>query len=73
MVMSNKSFVEKDKQSVIEFLNFVAKYAQFNNMSVQNNIEFYKLLQFMQTILLPKIDNNIFEFKKIHEDKKTEE
>ena len=69
--MENK-FKEIDKTRVIEFLNFIAKKAAFNNMSVQDNIEFFKLLSYMQQEIIPKIDSNIFEIIAVHESEDTE-
>lgn len=64
-------FTDKDKSQVIQFLNMVATKAEFK-LSTQEVISYYKLLSFMQTELLPKIEANIFEIKKIHEDKSQE-
>jgi hypothetical protein len=62
-------FKEEDKEKVIEFLNLVANKAKFDGMTVQDNIDFFKLLSFMQSKLLPKIEDHILEVKKVHEPK----
>lgn len=59
------TFKEEDKEKVIQFLNMVATYAEFNKMSVNKLIDFFKLLNFMQVELLPKIEDNILEIKKV--------
>lgn len=64
-------FNEEDKGKVIKYLNIVAKKARFN-MDTQELIEYYKLLNYMQVELLPKIDANIFEVKSIKEDDSSE-
>lgn len=69
--MENK-FNEDDKKKVIQYLNIVAKKARFN-VDTQELIEYYKLLNYMQTALLPKIDTNIFEVKSIKEEDNKEE
>lgn len=60
------SFKDQDKEKVIEFLNFIAKKAKFDSMTVQDNIEFFKLLSYMQQQLLVKIEEHILEVKKVH-------
>ena len=64
----NKTFKEEDKKKVVEFLNHVARHGKFTH-NVQELIEFYKLLNFMQTEILPKIDANILEITKVVEPK----
>jgi hypothetical protein len=66
--MENK-FTEEDKQKVIDFLNMVAKHASFN-LSTSEIIDYFKLLDHMQKSIVPKIDANIFEIKKVIESKK---
>lgn len=68
--MDNK-FTEEDKEKVVQFLNLVAKNANFN-VNTSQIIEYFKLLSFMQQTLIPKIDDNILELKKIIEDNKEE-
>ena len=64
--MSDKKFNEEDKQKFIEFLNLVAKHAKFE-MNTQELIQYFKVLSHMQQQILPKIDANVFEIKKIVE------
>lgn len=68
--MENK-FNDKDKEKVIDFLNFVAQKAEFK-MNTQEAIKFYGLLSFMQKELIPKIDENILEIKRVIEPVKQE-
>jgi len=63
--MDNK-FTEDDKQKFIQFLNYIAKNAEFT-LKTQEIIEYFKLLTHMQKEILPKIESNIFEVKKIVE------
>lgn len=65
--MNKNSFTRKDRESLIEFLNEIAKHARFNNMSVDDIIKHYKGLSFVQTILLPKIDAHIMEVVEVVE------
>lgn len=66
MIQNNK-FTDEDKQKVVEFLNFLAKKSKLNDVSFEETINFFKLLAHMQQQILPKIDANIFEIKKIVE------
>ncbi len=63
--MDEKKFTEKDKEILIDFLNHIAKKASLTH-SVQESIEFFKLLSHIQQNLIPKIDANILEVKKVH-------
>lgn len=67
----DKKFTEDDKKKVVAFLNMVAKNAKFE-MNTQEIIEYFKLLSHMQQQILPKIDSNIFEIKKVIETKSEE-
>ena len=58
------SFTEEDKKKVVEFLNMTAIHADLT-MKTQKLIEYYKLLAFMQSSLLPKIDAHILEVKRV--------
>ena len=64
--MSEMHFSEEDKQKVIEFLNMVAKHAKFE-MNTTELIQYFKLLSHMQVKILPKIEANILEIKKVIE------
>ena len=66
--MSEMNFNEEDKQKVIEFLNMNAKSAKFE-FNTQEMIQYYKLLSHMQQKILPKIDANILEVKRVIEPK----
>ena len=60
-------FNSEDKEKVIMFLNFVAKKANFN-MNTQEIIEYFKLINHMQQVILPKIDKNILEILDVKEE-----
>lgn len=69
--MTEGKFNEQDKEKFIEFLNSVAKYAKFE-LNTQELIAYFKLLTHMQTQILPKINSNILEVKKVVEAPKEE-
>jgi len=62
--MGEMNFNEDDKKKFLEFLNTIAKTAQFS-MNTVDIISYFKLLQYMQLTLLPKIDANILEVKRV--------
>jgi hypothetical protein len=64
--MNELNFNEEDKANFIEFLNRVATHAKFD-MNTQELIKYYKLLSHMQTSILPKIEANILEVKRVVE------
>lgn len=66
--MTEMKFTEDDKKKVIEFLNMVAKHATFE-LNTPDLINYFKLLSFMQQTVLPKIDANTLEIKKVVEAK----
>jgi hypothetical protein len=61
-------FTEEDKTKIIEFMNMVAKNAEFK-FKTEDVINYFKLLAHMQQKILPKIDANILEVKRIVEAK----
>jgi hypothetical protein len=64
--MTPNAFTEDDKEKVIEYLNYVAKHAEFK-FRTEDVIKYFKLLSHMQQIILPKISNNILEIKRVIE------
>ena len=62
------NFSEEDKAKFVEFLNSVAKHAKFE-FNTQELINYFKLLNHMQASILPKLDANILEVKKVVEAK----
>lgn len=58
------TFKEADKSKVISFLNHIAKHGRFEH-TVPEAIEFFHLLTYMQKELLPKIDDNTLEVKRV--------
>ena len=69
--MQKNSFLEDDRQKFIDFLNMIADKAEFS-LKTDEVIKFYKLLAHMQQQILPKINENILEIKKIVETKPEE-
>lgn len=65
-------FTEEDKKQTIDFLNMIAKNAKFN-FDTGEIIQYFRLLQHMQLKILPKIEANIFEIKKVIETQKETE
>ena len=65
-------FTEDDKLKFVDFLNIIAKNAKFE-FKTEDVINYFKLLAHMQQKILPKIDANILEIKKIVEPAKQEE
>lgn len=66
--MGSNSFKDEDKEKFIEFLNMIAKHASFN-LNTKDLISYFHLLSHMQKILLPKIEQNILEVKRVIETK----
>lgn len=64
--MNSNNFSEEDKEKFVEFLNYVAKYAEFK-LKTEDLIKYFKLLSHAQQVLLPKIHNHILEVKKVIE------
>jgi hypothetical protein len=62
--MNELNFNEEDKSKFIEYLNMVAKSAQFN-MNTAEVISYFKLLSHMQQKIVPKIEANILEVKRV--------
>lgn len=58
------TFKDEDKKKVVDFLNHIAKHATFEH-TVEESIEFFKLLSYMQKELIPKINDNVLEIKKV--------
>ena len=69
--MDKMSFKEEDKEKLVEFLNLVALHAKFE-FKTDEVIKYFRALSYMQQTLLPKINSNIFEIKKIVEAEKEE-
>ena len=69
--MTGNKFTEEDKQKLIDYLNLVAKHARFD-FDTNESIKHFHLLSYMQQVLLPKINANILEIKRVIEDPKPE-
>lgn len=70
--MTPLHFNEEDKQKVVDFLNMVAKHAKFS-VDTKELITYFKLLSHMQQNILPKIEANVLEIKRVIEAKDKEE
>jgi hypothetical protein len=70
--MTDMHFTEDDKKQVIEFLNMTAKHARLD-LSTAEIINYFKLLSHMQAKILPKIDANILEVKRVIEAQQPEQ
>lgn len=66
-------FTKEDKEKFIEFLNFIAMKAEFNNWKTEDTMKHFKLLVHMQQVVLPKIDANILEVLNVVEPENSEE
>lgn len=62
---------KEDKEKFIEFLNFVASKAKFA-MNTKEVIHYFRLLNYMQQTLLPKLEANRLEVVAVHETKEVE-
>jgi len=70
--MNKNTFSQQDYDVVIEFLNHVATKGEFKH-TVKESIMFVKLLNKMQTEILPKIKDNIFQIEKVVTKKQSNE
>lgn len=59
-------FTEEDKKKVIEFLNTIAKHARYE-VNTEELINIFKLLSFMQQVVVPKLEANILEVRRVVE------
>ena len=66
--MNEFNFTEEDKQKVVEFLNMIAKHAKLE-LNTAELIQYFKLLSHMQQKILPKLEANILEIKRVIENK----
>ena len=66
-------FKDKDIQTIVDFLNFVATKAAFSNITLEDNIKLFRMLNYLQVELLPKIDRHLVEDIKITQITKPEE
>ena len=64
--MNELNFNEEDKAKFIEFLNAVARHADFK-MNTIELVNYFKLLSYMQQKILAKIDANILAVKQVVE------
>lgn len=69
----NNKFNENDKEQFIKFLNYIADNAEFEKMKTRDVISYFKMLNHMQTQILPKIESNILEVVEVVEPEKKEE
>lgn len=59
-------FNEEDVKKFVNFLNTVAKKAEFK-MDTQDIIKYFGLLSHMQQVIVPKLKANVLEVVAIHE------
>lgn len=64
--MITKGFSEEEVNKYVEFLNYIATHAKFDQRTVKNQIEFVKLLQYQQTVLLKRMQDLIVGEPKLH-------
>lgn len=64
--MIEGKFNEEDRDNFVKFLNFVHLKSEFK-MSSKEALEYAKLLNKMQTSILPKIEKNIFEIVEVND------
>lgn len=67
--MENK-FTEEDKTKLVELLNFIAERATFPGWKTNDTVKHFKLLAHVQQVILPKIEANVMEIKRVIEDEK---
>ena len=70
--MTPLHFSEDDKKKFTHFLNMVATHSKFTLDTFQL-LDYAKLLAHMQTQILPKIDANILEVRRVIEAQKSAE
>lgn len=58
------SFKERDKENLIDLLNFLGEKARFD-LNTKEVIKFFGLLAWAQKELVPKVDQHILEVKRI--------
>lgn len=58
------SFKERDKDNLVDLLNFLGTKARFD-LTTQEVIKFFGLLAWAQKELVPKIDQHILEVKRV--------
>lgn len=59
-------FKEADINRFVDFLNFIANHAKFDGLSVKDQLEFVRLLNHQQQVVLTKMQELIFEEPKLH-------
>lgn len=65
--MPSHKFNDEDKQKMVEFLNFIANKAEFK-LNTQDVIKYFRLLNHMQSQILPKIEKNVLEVVEVIEE-----
>lgn len=63
--MNEMSFKEEDVKKLVEYLNFINDNAKFDGLKNLQIINYFKLLSYMQNTILPKMEANIVEIKKV--------
>lgn len=63
--MHENKFTEKDKEKLIEYVNFISTKAKFDDFTTQDAIKYFGMLTFIQKQLIPKVEANIFEMGEV--------
>ena len=70
--MNELSFKEEDIKKTVEYLNFINEFSKFKDLGNKEIIQYFQLLSYMQKNVLPKMEANIAEIKKIvHKEKES--
>lgn len=65
-MLDASKFKEKDLENLTKLLNFIAEKGKFK-LTVKDTITFYGLMAWAQQELRKKVQDNIFEYAKVHE------
>lgn len=67
--MLPNGFKEEDVNKYVDFLNYIAENAKFDNRTVKDQLEFVRLLQYQQSIILNKMQDAVVGEVKVYEPK----
>jgi len=71
-MVTKGTFTDKDAENLVEFLNLLSNKAEFNGMTIKDNIRLFGLLSWAQQSLLEKIKANLLEVVKVEQIKPDE-
>jgi len=69
--LAKKSFSEKDVESFVKLLNMM--HLKVAGLDGKEALEYFKLLQWAQSTMMPKIKSHVMGEPKIHEPSETKE